>query len=222
MPTPSPKTGERHSLRTRCVLWHAPGTIVPANLGASLTARPVDVIACDNPYSALAAVCAASRDETPRPTLLVLIEPATLPHAARVLVLAEQHVPHAARWAYEAAAEVKLRAVTPALLANLNRPPAVTLPTIITRPVGATPVTTGGKNGVHGEMGKSAPIMTPPMQAPASSPAIREGGAQKPPISVSKEGFSQSLGLTAEELAMLLADAPKDKGELSGGAGAQR
>jgi hypothetical protein len=195
MPTPSPQRGDRRSLRTKCVLWHAPGAAVPPNLGASLTARPVDVLTCDDPYTALASVCTAVREEPTRPTLLVLIEPGMLPMAARVLVLAEQFVPHAARWAYETASEVKLRAVTAHLLANLQRTGPVPLPAVVTaRPATASPVTAGAQNGKHGEMGTSIP-------------AIRDFRAQKLPGLSLKDDPSPGIGLTPEELAMLLADA---------------
>ncbi len=206
MPTPIAEKGSIR-LRTRCVLWHAPGMVVPPNLGSSLTARPVDVVACDNPYTALGALCCGASGEASRPTLLVLIEPATLALAARVLVLAEQYVPHAARWAYESAAEVKLRAVTPALVANLNRAVPVPLPTVITTRSGAAaPAGVGGvggvggaPNGVHGEMGKSIPT-------------LRDPPAQKLPSSALKDEGLLSVGLSAEELAMLLAEAPENSG----------
>lgn len=227
MPTPNPPNGDRRPLRTRCVLWHAPGAEVPANLGASLTARPVDVEPCDNPYAALAALCDGGRDPAPRPTLLVLIEPATLPLAPRVLVLAEQFVPHAARWAYEAGAEVKLRTVTATMVANLHRAAPVPLMRVISTrhaPAHASTVATippssptsqnpphlparGANNGKHGEMGKS-------------TPAAKDPVAQKTPVSIVNEAVSLSLGLTAEELAMLLADGPENSGGSAGSAGA--
>jgi hypothetical protein len=173
----------------------------------------VDLIACDNPYSAFASLCTAGAgDDRARPMLLVLIEPSTLLQAARVLVLAEQHVPHAARWAYEASAEVKLRAVTSALVANLHRAGPVPLPAVVTRSVGSptvSPAAAAVANGTHGEIGKPLP-------------PTRDVQAQKSPILALKDDLSHSLGLTAEELAMLLADAPKDKGESRGPSGADR
>jgi hypothetical protein len=200
MPTPHPQNGDRRLLRTRCVLWHAPGAPAPANLVASLTARPVEVTSCDDPYTALASVCKDSHADPARPVLLVLIEPTVLALAARVLVLTEQLVPHAARWVYDSAAEVKLRAATPSLLANLQRTGTVPPPAIITRIAATSPV--GAANGAHADVPGGVTTVNP-----------SSGQAQKTPVPTPKIQIPASLGLTAEELAVLLADAYRIEGD---------
>src|SRR5262245_45725702 len=72
--------------RSRCVLWHAPGTALPADLVLSLERRGVEMVSCTSAYTAMARASLLERENDERTDdpaerdslVLVLVTPKSL------------------------------------------------------------------------------------------------------------------------------------------------
>src|SRR5687768_7093889 len=81
------------STGSRCVLWHAPGVTLPADLVFSLERRRVEISTCSSSYAAIARVCLLERENDERTDdpglrdslVLVLVSPTELCQPAEVV-----------------------------------------------------------------------------------------------------------------------------------------
>lgn len=115
-------TSTKSAAGSRCVLLHAPGSTLPADLVLSLERRGVEIIACTSSYTAMARVCMLERENDERtddPALrdslvLVLVSPKSLGKPADLVDAMRRYASRTACWWYDASANPRLRAVVDA------------------------------------------------------------------------------------------------------------
>lgn len=96
--------------QARCVLWHAPGADVPADLRGALSRRSVATVECDTALWAMAELCRLHHLEPAEPLILLLLEPRLLGDVREAVRVAERYAPHATHWVYDSTREPRLRA----------------------------------------------------------------------------------------------------------------
>lgn len=111
--------GGTRSPGSRCVLWHAPGDLPPADLITSLERRGVVITSAASSYMAVAEACLLERANDERTTdpgdrdalVLVLVCPARLADAGAVVDAMRRYAGRTACWWYDPSANPRLRAV---------------------------------------------------------------------------------------------------------------
>lgn len=203
----SERPAEPGSPAFRCVVWHAPGGVVPADLTAALGRRHMGIEQCAGPMAALAEVCALDRevhDEgrpgVPPGVILVLVEAESLPDAPEVLRAVELYAPRVRCWRYEPGAADRLRAVGSADLAP--EPPVVIVMPEVRQDSGTRP---GAVR--HAAQGRSTLRLAGngslPVKPPETEDAVREDPPENGPRG--DAGDARQV-LTPEELTMLLSE----------------
>ena len=135
-------TGTPRSAGSRCVLWHAPGTVPPADLVTSLQRREVQISACTNPFAAIARACLLERDNDERTDdpqqrdalVLLLVCPRELDRAATVVDAAHRYAGRTACWWYDPSDNPRLRAVTDEDLDQWPGATPMDAPSMVIRP----------------------------------------------------------------------------------------
>ncbi|MGQ0628619.1 MAG: hypothetical protein ACT4PL_11030 [Phycisphaerales bacterium] len=128
-PSPPPATSDDVDTgpgRSACVLYHAPGSIAPPALVASLQRHGATVRTCTDPYAMLAHACKLTGATTVRraAAVLVFVEPAGLTRVVELATTLRRYVPRSALWYFEEAGDPKLRAVTATELAAWSPRPS--------------------------------------------------------------------------------------------------
>ncbi|GJQ29414.1 MAG: hypothetical protein HBSAPP03_12980 [Phycisphaerae bacterium] len=205
--------------RARCIIWHPPNAPPRPELAAALNRPAFRVFRADNPHLAFAYLCSWSAEVRPAPgesTILLLVEPDTLPHIATFLEIREQFEHEAALWIYERAATPILRMATSADLARwrasppVNHDPAPRQATIASPPA----LRLAGDGSLPPE--RSAPPADHDTPSPVPDVKPRGNGSSQtagsapdadapPPEPVRPSRAPLSSLLSDEELAMLLA-----------------
>jgi hypothetical protein len=175
----APREAGAGASAAQCVLWCDPAGPVPPALASTLAAKGVEVVRIGGPHAALAEICLAARSGGARHVILLFVEPRGLPMAADVQAAAARLAPRAAFWRYEETANPRLAAVVESEVPRGPRA-AEELGPAEAPPV--RPVRVGG------------------------APALRLAGEGAAPASDEGDGVPARQLLTAEELAMLLAD----------------
>src|SRR5688572_7344716 len=114
--------GAKSAAGSRCVLWHAPGTALPADLVTSLERRGVEMSACTSAYTAMARACLLERENDERTDdpaqrdslVLVLVSPKDLAKPADLVDAMRRYATRTACWWYDQSANPRLRAVVDA------------------------------------------------------------------------------------------------------------
>lgn len=115
-------TSARSGPASRCVLWHAPGTALPADLVMSLERRGVKMTACTSAYTAMARACMLERENDERTDdpgqrdslVMVLVTPRELARPAELVDAMRRYATRTACWWYDVGANPRLRAVVDA------------------------------------------------------------------------------------------------------------
>jgi len=170
----------------QCVLWCDPRGPVPPALASTLAAKGIAVARVGGPHAALAEVCLAARSGEGRPVILLFVEPRALKGAADVHRAAARLAPRAAFWRFEESANQRLGAVVEGDVARWPREETELTPDEVPAPVRPATPTRGTRE-------------VPPLRL--------AGEGDAPPIEEAPEDGARARQLlTAEELAMLLAD----------------
>lgn len=206
--------------KARCVLWCAPGTNPePELIDALHRRREVETEVVHSGYEAFALLCqrAAHAKTTGDHAVLLLVDPAKLGGAVRVMESAAIYAAASSTWAYDRSSTEKLRGVNIDDIAAISRPKSapqawpgrpteshteVKVAGVISGPR-ATPISPTDSGIIS-----SARVSIDPPQlrltgTDTPTPAADPGEAAPPPA---------SHLLTDEELAMLLASEPDDDG----------
>ncbi len=85
--------------QARCVVWRPRGTALPGSLSNALTRPDFKVTECDNQYEAFASLCKAG--EPGGQTVLLLVEPKTLPAMSDVGDAVDRYAPDTTLWVFE-------------------------------------------------------------------------------------------------------------------------
>ncbi len=226
---PAPSHRAKPTAKARCVVWCPPGTAPEPTLLESLGRRPefaTEVV--NSGYEAFALLCQRTTEakSTGDHAVLLLVDPAKLPGAVRVMESAAIYATSSSTWAFDLAGGGKLRGVTIEDIASLSpsKPPQAWPGTPTTSP---TTSPTGKPTNSHTEI-KVAGAITGPRATPISAtdpgivssarvsidpPQLRlTGGEDHPPAAPEAAPTPASHLLTDEELAMLLASEPDDGG----------
>ncbi len=206
--------------KARCVLWCASGTKPEPELVDALhRRREVETEVVNSGYEAFAVLCqrAAQAKVTGDHAVLLLVEPAKLGGAVRVMESAAIYAAASSTWAYDRSSPEKLRGVSIDDVAAIIQP----------KP--AAQAWPGKPTESHTEV-KVAGVITGPRPTPMSTgdsgiissakvsidpPQLRlTGGDAVPPAQEPDEPTPPPAShlLTDEELAMLLASEPDDDG----------
>lgn len=212
----------RANAKARCVLWCAPGTSPePELLDALRRRREVETEVVNSGYEAFALLCtrAAQAKSTGDHAVLLLVDPAKLGGAVRVMESAAIYAASASTWAFDRASQEKLRGVTLddiAALGNGQSTPAWPgKPTESHTEVKVAGVI-NGPQAAASQIGESNIVAS--ARVPINPPTLRLTGSDPiapPPASATPEQppTPASHLLTDEELAMLLASEPDDDGQ---------
>ena len=171
-PPPPPPPAQASAL---CVAWSPAGVEIDQRLRAALKRPGLEVAVCDDPYAALACL-AYGHEGGATAKILLLIEPARLPHLAEVLDLTPRYVPNLALWQFDPTRQPVLRAMKMGdalAIAGVVQPPP---PTAISSPAPAPPLT-------------AEPARMETRRAPTIAPQrADEGRANKPASAVEWTG----------------------------------
>jgi hypothetical protein len=127
--------GGKHGGQARCVVWRPRGTPLPGSLTNALTRPDFKVTECDNQYEAFASLCKAG--EPGGQTVLLLVEPKTLPAMSDVGDAVDRYAPDTTLWVFETMPSPQIRAVTPEDRAAWDRrPPMEKVPEATARRAG--------------------------------------------------------------------------------------
>jgi hypothetical protein len=204
----------------RCVLLSTQEP--PAELLAALGRQGLQPVRARDPYDTLAELCRPDADPhglRPAPSVLLLIEPAGLKHAADLVRAAAKYAPQAAVWMFEASANPGLRAVVEEDVtrwegANTKSDNGrnLTMPEIVVRPGGGLTefgtiarIGRGTQAVNRAETENLAPAQAKTLRLSHSSDVDRGPVRVDDDLGPSAEERSRPL-LSPEELDMLLAD----------------
>jgi hypothetical protein len=98
--------------KARCVVWCGRGLAAPARLDEALAGSGCSGVHVDNEFAAMAALCGGRKRGGA--TVLLAVEPRTLPSIGEMLEVLERYAPEAPLWAYESSPTERIRAVTAA------------------------------------------------------------------------------------------------------------
>jgi hypothetical protein len=206
----SERPAEPGSPAFRCVVWHAPGSVVPADLTAALGRRQMAIDHCCGPFAALAEVCALDREMHDAShhgaggVILVLVQAEALDDAAGVVRAVELYAPRVRCWRYEPAAAERLRAIGSADLA-----PA--MPAVIVMPEARRAEQASRPGAVrHPAQGRATLRLAgegtlPPRSQPEGAQADEVREQPREGSNGDEAGASHQV-LTPEELSMLLSE----------------
>lgn len=201
------------------MLWCPPGAAPePELVDALQRRREVETEVVNSGYEAFALLCqrATQAKTTGDHAVLLLVEPARLPGAVRVMESAAIYAAASSTWAYDRASAEKLRGVSIDDIAAISQPkpaqPWPGKPTDAHTEVKVAGVITGPKPaaispGEGGIISSARVSIDPPqLRLTGSDEAIPTPAPSEP------SSTPPSHLLTDEELAMLLASEPQDDG----------
>lgn len=221
--------------KARCVLWCAPGSRPEPELVEALHKRSeFETEVVNSGYEAFAVLCqrAAQAKSTGDPAVLLLVEPAKLSGAVRVMESAAIYAAASSTWAYDRSAPERLRGVSIEDVAAMTQAHAGShsmgqpahpwpgKPTESHTEVKVAGVITGPRparisTADAGIISSSqVPIDPPQLRLTGGMPIGDAGGDASPatPDAAEPAPSPASHLLTDEELAMLLASEPDDDG----------
>jgi len=216
---PGDVQGERAA---RCIVWHdRRGALSPALLGA--LARPgLEVVRADNVYAALAEAClVAGGPGGGGAGVLLVAEPVEAGQAASLLEMLERYAPRVRVWVHDPARQPSLRSADEAdrrrwrAVAQPPMPAGPRAATAELKPAPARPVTPAAASArpklrlagvAEREPGEGGERTTERGVSPGGGVGVGEVTGATPARPAEPASLSELL--SADELAMLLADEP--------------
>lgn len=181
----------------RCILWHAPGSILPGALISALDRPTIQWKAWDCDFLTLAELCRPDLATDPltqsaRAKVVLLVEPSRLSGLSKTLDTIERFRSATPIWVFEGGTTPRLVGMSPADVrrsyvttkpaaspTQASTPPSPMSPvlSVVTRSLGAIVPKRVSTPGVEAEIRRGPTRSPEPAQEPSTPPALRLAGA---------------------------------------------